>query len=180
MIQDYLEHVAEREALGVPPLPLTSLQAEDLVELLQEPPAGHEPLLVDLLENRVSPGVDPAAKVKADFLYAVATDEATSPLVTRERAVELLGTMLGGYNVPHLIQLLSARNPRRCGEPRAGRDICLFSTRSTRSGRWRRRATRTPKGPRVVGGCRVVHRETRGARGDRGHGLQGRRRDQHR
>ncbi len=106
MIQDYLKHAAEREALGVPPLPLTSSQAEGLVELLQSPPPEHGALLVDLLEERVSPGVDPAAKVKADFLYAAAIGQATSPLVSAERAVELLGTMLGGYNVPHLIRLL--------------------------------------------------------------------------
>ncbi len=106
MIQDYLAHVQERKTLGVPPLALTSQQAEGLVELLQSPPEGHEALLVDLLENRVSPGVDPAAKVKAAFLDAVAKGEVVSPLVSPERAVKLLGTMLGGYNVPFLIDLL--------------------------------------------------------------------------
>ena len=106
MIQDYLAHVDSRKALGVPPLPLTIQQAQGLVELLQAPPEGHEALLVDLLENRIAPGVDPAAKVKAGFLNAVALGDAASPLVGPERAVELLGTMLGGYNVPYLIALL--------------------------------------------------------------------------
>lgn len=106
MIQEYRIHVAEREALDVPPLPLTSEQAEALVELLKAPPAGSEALLIDLLENRIAPGVDPAARVKATFLGAVATGAVASPLVAPERAVVLLGTMLGGYNVPPLIELL--------------------------------------------------------------------------
>lgn len=107
MIQDYLAHVEDRKALAVPPLSLTSPQAESLVKLLQAPPKGHEALLVDLLENQISPGVDPAAKVKAAFLNAVATGEMTSPLVSKYRAIELLGTMLGGYNVPYLMRLLT-------------------------------------------------------------------------
>lgn len=107
MIQDYLRHVDDRKALGVPPLPLTSQQAGGVVELLQVPPEGYEALLVDLLGNRIAPGVDPAAKVKAEFLNAVAKGDAASPLVSPERAVELLGTMLGGYNVPYLVGLLS-------------------------------------------------------------------------
>ncbi|MEN8162992.1 MAG: bifunctional aconitate hydratase 2/2-methylisocitrate dehydratase [Acidobacteriota bacterium] len=106
MIQEYLAHVEDRKTLGVPPLPLTSQQAESLVELLQVPPEGQESLLVELLENRIAPGVDPAAKVKAGFLNAVAQGEKVSPLVNPERAIELLGTMLGGYNVPYLIDLL--------------------------------------------------------------------------
>ncbi len=106
MIQEYLVHVEDRKTLGVPALPLTSQQAEGLVELLQAPPEGHEALLVDLLENRIAPGVDPAAKVKAEFLNAIAKGEAASSLVSAERAVELLGTMLGGYNVPYLIKFL--------------------------------------------------------------------------
>ncbi len=107
MIQDYLAHVEDRKALAVPPLSLTSQQAESLVKLLQAPPKRHEALLVDLLENQISPGVDPAAKVKAAFLNAVATGEMTSPLVSKYRAIELLGTMLGGYNVPYLMRLLT-------------------------------------------------------------------------
>jgi aconitate hydratase 2/2-methylisocitrate dehydratase len=106
MIDAYLQHVNERAAVGVPPLPLTSVQADDVMKLLQDPPAEHRDLLLELLAERIAPGVDPAAKVKADFLGAVARGEKTSPLVSPERAVELLGTMLGGYNVTHLIDLL--------------------------------------------------------------------------
>jgi aconitate hydratase 2/2-methylisocitrate dehydratase len=106
MIDAYLQHVNERAAAGVPPLPLTSVQADDVMKLLQDPPAEHRDLLLELLTERIAPGVDPAAKVKADFLGAVARGDVTSPLVSPERAVELLGTMLGGYNVTHLVALL--------------------------------------------------------------------------
>ncbi|MFL1731442.1 bifunctional aconitate hydratase 2/2-methylisocitrate dehydratase [Moraxella oculi] len=106
MLAEYRKHVAEREALGVPPQPLTDAQTADLVELLKNPPAGEEAYLVDLLENRVPAGVDQAAYVKAAFLNAVAKGETSSPLVSKERAVYLLGTMLGGYNVAPLVDLL--------------------------------------------------------------------------
>lgn len=106
MLEAYRQHVAERAALGVPPKPLDDAQTAALVELLKNPPAGEEAFLVDLLENRVPAGVDQAAYVKAAFLAALAKGEATSPLVTKERAVYLLGTMLGGYNVAPLVALL--------------------------------------------------------------------------
>lgn len=106
MLNNYRAHVAEREALGIPPQPLTDTQTADLVELLKNPPAGEEEYLVNLLENRVPAGVDQAAYVKAAFLNAIAKGEATSPLITKERAVYLLGTMLGGYNVAPLVELL--------------------------------------------------------------------------
>lgn len=106
MLAEYRKHVEERAALGVPPQPLTDAQTADLVALLKNPPAGEEAYLVDLLENRVPAGVDQAAYVKAAFLNAIAKGEATSPLVSKERAVYLLGTMLGGYNVAPLIELL--------------------------------------------------------------------------
>lgn len=106
MLTEYRAHVAEREALGVPPQPLTDAQTADLVELLKNPPAGEEEYLVHLLENRVPAGVDQAAYVKAAFLNAIVKGEATSPLITKERAVYLLGTMLGGYNVAPLVDLL--------------------------------------------------------------------------
>ncbi|MDU4395117.1 MAG: aconitate hydratase B, partial [Acinetobacter ursingii] len=108
MLEAYRQHVAERAALGVPPKPLDDAQTADLVELLKNPPAGEEAFLVDLLENRVPAGVDQAAYVKAAFLSAVAKGEATSPLVSKERAVYLLGTMLGGYNVAPLVDLLDS------------------------------------------------------------------------
>ena len=106
MLEAYRQHVAERAALGVPPKPLDDAQTAELVALLKNPPAGEEAFLVDLLENRVPAGVDQAAYVKAAFLAALAKGEATSPLVTKERAVYLLGTMLGGYNVAPLVALL--------------------------------------------------------------------------
>ena len=108
MLEAYRQHVAERAALGVPPKPLDDAQTAALVELLKNPPAGEEAFLVDLLENRVPAGVDQAAYVKAAFLAALANGEATSPLISKERAVYLLGTMLGGYNVAPLVALLPA------------------------------------------------------------------------
>ena len=106
MLTEYRAHVAEREALGVPPQPLTDVQTADLIELLKNPPQGEEEYLIDLLENRVPAGVDQAAYVKAAFLNAIVKGDATSPLVSKERAVYLLGTMLGGYNVAPLVELL--------------------------------------------------------------------------
>jgi len=106
MLEAYRQHVAERALLGVPPKPLDENQTAELVALLKNPPAGEEAFLVDLLENRVPAGVDQAAYVKAAFLAAVAKGEASSPLVTKKRAVYLLGTMLGGYNVAPLVDLL--------------------------------------------------------------------------
>jgi len=106
MLEAYRAHVAERAEQGVPPLPLSAEQVNGLVELLKNPPAGEEDALMDLLINRVPPGVDDAAYVKAAFLAAVAKGEASSSLVSKEKAVELLGTMLGGYNIQPMIDLL--------------------------------------------------------------------------
>ncbi|MEW8261034.1 MAG: bifunctional aconitate hydratase 2/2-methylisocitrate dehydratase [Candidatus Thiodiazotropha taylori] len=106
MLEAYRQHVAERAEQGIPPLPLNAQQVADLVELLKSPPAGEEETLLDLLTNRVPPGVDDAAYVKAGFLAAVAKGEAASPLVDKSKAVELLGTMLGGYNIQPLIELM--------------------------------------------------------------------------
>jgi aconitate hydratase 2/2-methylisocitrate dehydratase len=106
MLEAYRQHVEERAAQGIPPLPLNAEQVSELVTLLKAPPAGEEETLVDLLTNRVPPGVDEAAYVKAGFLAAVARGEASSPLIDKGRAVELLGTMLGGYNIQPLIDLL--------------------------------------------------------------------------
>ncbi|HEY9102599.1 bifunctional aconitate hydratase 2/2-methylisocitrate dehydratase [Chitinimonas sp.] len=106
MLEAYRQHVAERAALGIPPLPLNAQQVADLVELLKNPPKGEEQTLVDLITYRVPPGVDDAAKVKASFLAAVAEGTVTSPLVDRALATKLLGTMLGGYNVKPLVDLL--------------------------------------------------------------------------
>ncbi|MDZ7963537.1 MAG: bifunctional aconitate hydratase 2/2-methylisocitrate dehydratase [Nostoc sp. DedSLP03] len=106
MLEQYRKHVAERAALGIPPLPLDAKQTSELCELLKNPPKGQEEILLHLLSDRVSPGVDPAAYVKAGFLTAIAKKEITSPLVSRIEAVQLLGTMVGGYNVQSLIELL--------------------------------------------------------------------------
>ena len=106
MLQAYREHVAERAALGIPPLPLTAKQTADLIELLKNPPAGEEAFLVDLLTNRVPAGVDDAARVKASYLAAVAHGDEKCALISAEKATELLGTMLGGYNVAPLVDLL--------------------------------------------------------------------------
>jgi len=106
MLQAYRQHVAERAALGIPPLPLTAQQTADLIELLKNPPAGEEQFLLDLLTHRVPPGVDDAAQVKASFLSAVAHGDIAVKLISRAKATELLGTMVGGYNVKPLIDLL--------------------------------------------------------------------------
>jgi aconitate hydratase 2 / 2-methylisocitrate dehydratase len=106
MLESYRKHVAERAALGIPPLPLSAEQASDLCELLKNPPAGEEDALLKMLVDRIPPGVDPAAYVKAGFLTAIATKELTSPLISPQYAVELLGTMMGGYNVQSLVDLL--------------------------------------------------------------------------
>ncbi|MEW8645453.1 MAG: bifunctional aconitate hydratase 2/2-methylisocitrate dehydratase [Candidatus Thiodiazotropha endolucinida] len=106
MLEAYRQHVEERAKQGIPPLPLNAQQVADLVELLKNPTAGDQETLLDLLTNRVPPGVDDAAYVKAGFLAAVAKGEAESPLVDKQKAVELLGTMLGGYNIQPLIDLM--------------------------------------------------------------------------
>ena len=106
MLEAYRSHVAERAALGIPPLPLNAQQTADLVELLKNPPKGEEDALVELITYRVPAGVDDAARVKAAFLAAVAKGEVTCALISRVRATELLGTMLGGYNVKPLIDML--------------------------------------------------------------------------
>ena len=106
MLQEYRQQVAERAQLGIPPLPLDAVQTSALCELLKNPPTGEEELLLNLLRDRIPPGVDQAAYVKAGFLTAIAKKEITSPLVSPVDAVELLGTMIGGYNVQSLIDLL--------------------------------------------------------------------------
>lgn len=111
MLEAYRNHVAERAALGIPPLPLSAEQTSELCELLKQPPAGEEEFLVSLLRDRIPPGVDQAAYVKAGFLTAIAKGEATSPLISPQYATELLGTMMGGYNVRSLIDLLHSSNP---------------------------------------------------------------------
>ena len=107
MLESYRQHVAERAAQGIPPQPLTARQVRELCELLIQPPPGEEAFLLELLADRIPPGVDAASKVKAEFLASVASGKLTSPILDARRAVELLGTMLGGYNVAPLVALLA-------------------------------------------------------------------------
>ncbi|MFT6296027.1 MAG: aconitate hydratase 2/2-methylisocitrate dehydratase [Glaciecola sp.] len=106
MLEAYRAHVAERAEIGVVPKPLSAEQVADLIELLKSPPAGEGEFILDLISNRVPAGVDEAAYVKAGFLSALAKGEATSPLIDEAHAIKLLGTMLGGYNITTLVDLL--------------------------------------------------------------------------
>ncbi len=106
MLEAYRQHVEERAEMGTVPKPLDAEQTTGLVELLKNPPAGEEDFLLDLISNRVPAGVDEAAYVKAGFLSAIARGETASPLLSRQDAVKLLGTMLGGYNITTLVDLL--------------------------------------------------------------------------
>jgi aconitate hydratase 2 / 2-methylisocitrate dehydratase len=108
MLAAYRQHAADRATLGIPPLPLDANQTQALCELLQQPTATVE--LYDLLHDRVPPGVDPAAYVKASFLTAIIQGTATSPLISPLQSIDLLGTMLGGYNVQALIDTLKSEN----------------------------------------------------------------------
>ncbi len=110
MLSDYRAAAAERAKINIPPLPLTARQCEQLCALLEQPTSADTKELVALLTDRVSPGVDPAAKVKASWLGAVAHGERTSPAVPATDAIRLLGTMLGGYNIPFLVRELEGAN----------------------------------------------------------------------
>jgi len=107
MIEAYLKHEEERNAQGIPALPLSPEQTVDLCKLLENPPAGKEEFLVHLIKERVSPGVDPAAEVKAGFLAEIVKGTKKSPLISKIDAVRMLGTMIGGYNVVPLVDALS-------------------------------------------------------------------------
>jgi aconitate hydratase 2/2-methylisocitrate dehydratase len=106
MLNEYLRHVDDRASMGIPPLPLNAEQTAELCRLMTAPPAGKETLLVDLFTNRIAPGVDPAAEVKAEFLGRIVRGAVESPLLDRVAAVELLGAMLGGYNIAPLLSAL--------------------------------------------------------------------------
>jgi aconitate hydratase 2/2-methylisocitrate dehydratase len=107
MLIEYRKHLEERARQGIPPLPLTAAQVHSLCDLVVAPPAGEEAFLIDLLAQRVPPGVDPAAEVKAAFLNDIAQGSKSSPIISKEQAVHLLGTMMGGFNVKPLVALLS-------------------------------------------------------------------------
>ena len=105
-LQEYFEQAAQREKLGIPPLALTEDFTKELCSLLLNPPVGAEKELLHLLKDRINPGVDASSKVKAQFLYEIASGEKVSPLVDKKLAVSLLGNMKGGFNVGYLIELL--------------------------------------------------------------------------
>ncbi len=110
MLETYRQHVAERAAIGIEPLPLNVEQTQGLCALLENPPANEAANLQELLTQRVPPGVDPAAQIKAEWLGAVAHGDTTSPVIDRADAIRLLGTMMGGYNVPYLTRELEGDN----------------------------------------------------------------------
>lgn len=110
MLQGYRKHAEERAKSGIPPLPLNAAQTAELCELLKNPPEEQKGELLSLLRDRVPPGVDEAAYVKAGFLTAVAKGEISCPVISAQGAVSLLGTMIGGYNVHSLIELLKSRD----------------------------------------------------------------------
>ena len=107
MLESYLAHEKNRNVRGIPALPLTASQAEGLCELLSDPAEGQAELLMHLFTERIAPGVDPAAEVKASYLAAILKGEASSPLISKAKAIEILSTMIGGYNVQPLIDALS-------------------------------------------------------------------------
>ena len=126
MLEAYRQHIEERTAEGVVPKPLNAEQVNGLVELLRQPPAGEEAFILDLLENRIPAGVDDAAYVKAGFLTALANGDATSPLIDARRATELLGTMLGGYNIESLISLLDKPEVAETAAAGLSRTLLMF------------------------------------------------------
>ena len=126
MLENYRKHVENRAAQGIVPKPLNEQQTAELVELLKNPPAGEEETLVDLLENRIPPGVDPAAYVKAAFLAAIVKGETTSPLISKLKAIELLGYMQGGYNVEPLIQALDDKELAKAAGEALKKTLLVF------------------------------------------------------
>ncbi|MBL7667659.1 bifunctional aconitate hydratase 2/2-methylisocitrate dehydratase [Moraxella osloensis] len=126
MLENYRKHVENRAAQGIVPQPLNEQQTADLVELLKNPPVGEEETLVDLLENRIPPGVDQAAYVKAAFLAAIVKGETTSPLISKLKAIELLGHMQGGYNVEPLIQALDDKELAKAAGDALKKTLLVF------------------------------------------------------
>ena len=184
MLDAYRAHVAERGALGIPPLPLSAKQTEGLIALLRDPPKGEEAFLVDLLTHRVPAGVDDAARLKAGFLDAVASGHEKNALVSRKLATELLGTMLGGFNIKPLIDLLPDAEVGAVAAEGLKKTLLMFDffhdvQGAGRQGPGNRPSQRQGRAP-VLGRRRVVHLAPGGsglAHPDR---VQGVRRDQHR
>ncbi|MCY4265580.1 MAG: bifunctional aconitate hydratase 2/2-methylisocitrate dehydratase [Gammaproteobacteria bacterium] len=126
MLENYRKHVADRASEGIVPKPLTAGQVVELVELIKTPPDGEEAFLLDLISNRIPPGVDEAAYVKAGFLSALACGDVTSPLIDRKHAVELLGTMLGGYNIATLVTMLEDDGLGAVAASQLSRTLLMF------------------------------------------------------
>ena len=126
MLEEYKKHVAERAEIGILPKPLSASQVASLIDLLKNPIAGEEELLVDLITNRVPPGVDEAAYVKAGFLSAIVKDEIASPLIGKSLAVELLGSMLGGYNISTLVGLLEDKDLSEAAADQLSKTLLMF------------------------------------------------------
>ena len=126
MLVEYRKHVNKRKSQNIPPKPLNADQTSDLVKLLKNPPKGEENFLLDLISNRVPPGVDEAAYVKASFLSAIATVKDHSPIISRELSVKLLGQMLGGYNVATLVELLDDEDMQECAAEQLKSTILVF------------------------------------------------------
>jgi len=122
----YRAHVAERSAQGIPPVPLSAQQTAEVIDLLKKPPKGEEKMLVDLITYRVPAGVDDAAKVKASYLAAVAHGTEKCALISRQQATHLLGTMLGGYNISPMIDLLGDADPAVAQEAAKGLKFTLL------------------------------------------------------
>ncbi|MFC7421698.1 bifunctional aconitate hydratase 2/2-methylisocitrate dehydratase [Iodobacter arcticus] len=126
MLEVYRQHVAERAAQGIPALPLNVSQTVDLIELLKNPPLGEEAFLVDLITYRVPAGVDNAAKVKASYLAAVAHGSEVCSLISRAKATELLGTMLGGFNITPLVDLLDDESVAAIAAAALSKTLLMF------------------------------------------------------
>ena len=110
LLKDYTDHVAERAAKGIPPLPLNAEQTNCITKLLEQNSINDLSYLLDLLINRVPPGVDEAAYVKASWLTAIVNSEKYCKSINPEKAIEILGTMIGGYNVNSLVEILKGEN----------------------------------------------------------------------
>jgi aconitate hydratase 2/2-methylisocitrate dehydratase len=126
VLEAYRQHVAERSKQGIDPQPLSAEQVNGLVELLKDPPEGHQDFILDLIVNRIPAGVDDAARIKADFLTAVAQGEVTSPLIDKSKATQLLGTMLGGYNINPLVDLLDDREVASIAAEGLSKTLLMF------------------------------------------------------
>jgi len=134
MLEAYFSQEKERAKLGIPPLPLSSAETRDVCQFLEAPEEGKGDLVLALLRDRVSPGVDPAARIKAGWLTRIGRGESVSPLVSRKDAVFLLGTMLGGYNIGPLVAFLEDEELGPAGADALKKTILIYGAFDTVSG----------------------------------------------